>query len=60
MPVEDSFDRVLKRLKQIPTPIPRIEVDGQPEMVVDELPVYRLDVFTLHWERLMERLKKVR
>ena len=60
MPVSDSFDRVLKRFKSIATPIPRIEVDGQPEMIVDELPVYRVDVFTLHWEQLKNRFKKVR
>lgn len=49
---------ILKQFKNVRTPIPRIEVDGQPEMVLDELPVYRVDVFTLHWEHLKKRFKK--
>ena len=43
----------------IATPIPRIEVDGQPEMILDEPPVYRVDVFTNHWKQLKKRFNQV-
>jgi len=60
MPVSDSFDRVLKRLKSIRTVYPPITVDGDIDCIVGSSgEEARVDVYTDHWYRLKQRFKKV-
>lgn len=55
----DEFATLLKKLKNIPTPIKPILLDGDEPLLLDGARECRLDVYTNIWRDLKERFKKV-
>jgi hypothetical protein len=56
----DAWSALLKALKNIPTPYPKILVDGTVDCIVDSVGnEARVDVYTDHWEQMKRTLKKV-